>query len=861
MRLTVWSLGEKFIIAATITLLLCVLLFSVAAVSLLKYHLEREAKSDAFLHLQTTGQAYIAESKALVQALTLASHDNNVLTFAGNGTAITQAISILSKLQAQSNFSSLAIYSSHRQVRIPQLGDITVAAPTPLLNQALSGQATTMLLQTTVDENTTWVLSVAAPLSGKNGNVVGALVGEKPLHEVFKDLPQLREQGQELAFCAGGAIQDTSMKEMRHAPSIAESVFCTPGSTKFTINAQIYLSQADTVAASKQLSGTPSLVIVDVEPLYNINEYLGRNLPALLAMAAFTFVLAIMSLVFITRYFLTRPLRRIQRRVAALVAASNAGMMPAGAIKTDELSVLDRSFNLLSESLSLQERESQVITKQMEDLLIMSDALISTLDLEHLLGEIVSRLGHLMDAQHVSLLLYGREMLSPWAVAQWSAIAQPTASPISGSGETRPFPNLAASNGNGHSGQYGAVTVHADPDGDITMAATTKMAAVPSSLPRSSGKRNAVRPPKAQTESPYGLRRPRIPRPALRDLDMLLARLAMQKQRIAYGEDVAAIYRERSEAWVQLALEAGYGSVIAVPLLLQDQSIGAFILYSDKPRQISDRDKFLLSTAAIQAAIAIQNALLFAEVKDKNSALERVNDLKSQFLATVTHELRTPLHSIISYGSLLLDGFVDGELTSEQEEHLQFIVQRADDLKNLVNDMLDLSKIEADRLEVTVKPLALETCLRAVVNQLKPLADEKGLLLELKMDEGLPMTLADSQRVGQVATNLVSNALKFTKQGGVTIACSLLENYDMLRVAVHDSGIGISPAALGYIFEAFRQADGSTTRQFGGTGLGLTIARKLIELQGGEVAVESIVGQGSTFSFTLPIIVPAESNP
>lgn len=123
------------------------------------------------------------------------------------------------------------------------------------------------------------------------------------------------------------------------------------------------------------------------------------------------------------------------------------------------------------------------------------------------------------------------------------------------------------------------------------------------------------------------------------------------------------------------------------------------------------------------------------------------------------------------------------------------------------------------------------------------------------------MTLADSQRVGQVATNLVSNALKFTKQGGVTIACSLLENYDMLRVAVHDSGIGISPAALGYIFEAFRQADGSTTRQFGGTGLGLTIARKLIELQGGEVAVESIVGQGSTFSFTLPIIVPAESNP
>src|SRR5579884_1778055 len=849
LRLTVWSLGEKFIIAATITLLFCVLLFSVAAVSLLKYHLEREAKSDVLAHLQITRQAYIAESEALVRAVTLAAHNDTVLSFAQTGISTAGALMALSELQAQSNFSAIAVYSSHRQKRTPPLGNTTITIPTSLLNQALSGQAATMLLQTTSGDDTVWVLSVAAPVAGRGGNVVGALVGEKLLHAVFTDLPVESDQGQELAFCAGGTIQDSSLKEMHHAHSIDDGVFCSPGSTRFQVNGQTYLTQADTVAASQQLAGTPSLVIVDVEPLYNINEYLGRNLPALLALAAFSFLLAIVSLIFITRHFLTRPLRRIQRRVAALVAASNANMAPAVAIKTDELSVLDRSFHLLSESLSLQERESQVITKQMEDLLIMSDALISTLDLEHLLGEIVSRLGHLMEAQHVSLLLYGREMLSPWAVAQWSATASAPGTNGSGSGETGPFSGLATS----HSGQHGAVTVHADPDGDITMAATTKMAAVPSPLPRSSGKRSAVRAPKAQPESPYGLRRPRIPRPALRDLDMMLARLAMQKQRIAYGEDISAIYRERSEAWVQLALEAGYGSVIAVPLLLQDQSIGAFILYSDKPHQISDRDKFLLSTAAIQATIAIQNALLFAEVKDKNAALERVNHLKSQFLATVTHELRTPLHSIISYGSLLLDGFVDGELTPEQEEHLQFIVQRAEDLKTLVNDMLDLSKIEADRLEVTVRPLALEACLRDVVSQLKPLADQKGLWLELKVDEGLPAALADSQRVGQVATNLVSNALKFTKQGGVTIACSLLENYDMLRVAVHDTGIGISPAALGYIFEAFRQADGSTTRQFGGTGLGLTIARKLIELQGGEVAVESIVGQGSTFSFTLPI--------
>jgi signal transduction histidine kinase len=338
---------------------------------------------------------------------------------------------------------------------------------------------------------------------------------------------------------------------------------------------------------------------------------------------------------------------------------------------------------------------------------------------------------------------------------------------------------------------------------------------------------------------------------------MILARMAMQTQKIAYGEDIQKIYQDRGEAWCRMALAAGYRSVIAVPLLLQEQAIGAAVFYGDKPYQVSRRDTFLLSTAAIQAAMAIQNALLFAEVKDKNAALERLNHLRSQFLATVTHELRTPLHSIISYGALILEGFVEGELTAEQEEHIQFIVHRAEDLSRLVDDMLDLSKIEADRLEVRVEPLALEPSLTEVVNQLKPMANNKGLRLVLEMEDSLPMVLADSHRLRQVVINMVSNALKFTENGGVAIQCTLLEHSDMLRIAVSDTGIGISPAVLDYIFEAFRQADGSTTRRFGGTGLGLTIARKLVELQGGEVCVESTVGQGSTFSFTLPVASPS----
>src|SRR5690349_14343754 len=136
------------------------------------------------------------------------------------------------------------------------------------------------------------------------------------------------------------------------------------------------------------------------------------------------------------------------------------------------------------------------------------------------------------------------------------------------------------------------------------------------------------------------------------------------------------------------------------------------------------------------------------------------------------------------------------------------------------------------------------------------MANNKGLSLSLEMDDSLPLALADGHRTRQVVLNMVSNALKFTEKGGVTIQCKLLADYDMLRIAISDTGIGVSPAALDYIFEAFRQADGSTTRRFGGTGLGLTIAKRLIELQGGEVAVESRVGLGSTFSFTLPIAPP-----
>lgn len=853
MRFKVRSLGGKLIIVAALTLLLCMLFFSALSWGLLKYLSEHEARSDATLHLSYLKKAYQAESVTLIQDLNQVARSSDLISsLSPSSSALsTQRLgNVLAHVPTQYHvfLITLDVVDKNHHI-VDQLEDrqlttnSTAAATVTSLEQALHGHTVTTLQLIPVSYSSlpVWALRVAVPILNRANAPIGALTATQAIDDDFA-LSMVQKTGFNVVLCQGTHILGSSMRESSLDQFLSGNDLCTTDKVNVIDGPQHFLALAKTVQTTNQLISSPSLVIVDVEPLYIVNAHTGRYVQVLLASGIFVCALGVIAYTIITLVFFIRPLRSIQARVRSLVAGTHNAGTEAQSLITDELDMLARSFNLLSESLSWTESESLAMTKQMRDLLIMSDAFISTLNLEHLLGEIVSRLGTISQVKNVSLLLYGREMLEPWAVAHWSD--QASSQNLTSANYTQPFR------------QRGEVTVHADPDGDITLAVTTKMAAIPASrLGTNSDKRNAVNAAKPnQATIPYGLRRPRIPRPALHDLDQNLARITMQKQKIVYGEDIASIYQERGETWAHMALEAGFRSVMAVPLLLQEQSIGVFILYDDKPHQVTREDTFLLKNAAVQAAIAIQNALLFAEVKDKNAALERVNHLKSQFLATVTHELRTPLHSIISYGALILEGFLDGELTNEQEEHIQFMVRRAEDLTHLVDDMLDLSKIEADRLEVKVEPLCLEPCLIEVLNQLKPLANSKGLNLSLEMADPHLMVLADSHRMRQIVLNLVSNALKFTETGGVTVRCILLEGYDLIHVSVHDTGIGISPVALGYIFEAFRQADGSTTRRFGGTGLGLTIARKLIELQGGEVAVESILGQGSTFSFTLPVV-------
>ncbi|HEY6542096.1 MAG TPA: ATP-binding protein [Ktedonobacteraceae bacterium] len=860
MRFTVRSLGGKLMVSAALTLLLCLLCFSAASWYVLKTFYEHEAKQDATTHLALMRHAYQKQTALLTSELT-ATARNQMLVMDLTQPSLTssneQIINIFrSTLIPPDRFTGIAFISKSKALVTP-VGSINTANGLSddilsLTNASLQGKTATLIMPSPgANAGAAWDIGFSTPVFLPNGIVLGSLVALQHIDFDFAaDLLHLCGNScLNVALCEAQQIEGTTLHNIALDRRLVSDGICQPATTHMIDADQHYLTQSAMVSSSGALDDSPGLVIVDIEPLYSLSTHAERVIEILIFMGVFMITLGVAVYTLIARTFFISPIRRLQSSMASLLSATSEP--PAQPVTVDELSMLTRSFNLLSESINTQENESQVITGRMTDLLAMSDILISTLNLEELLKEIVSHLGKIMQAKSVSLLLYGREMPSPWAVARWSDMQQssghlPTAGPAT--------PDT--------------VTVHADPAGDITMTATTKLAAIPpggvrvasTSAASGSGKRRAIRAPKLTSPpTPYGLPRPRIPRPALRDLDMLLARMVMQKQKIAYGEDVNAIYRERKETWARLALEADYQSVVAVPLFLQDTTIGAVMLYGDSPRQVTGHDKFLLSTAAIQAAMAIQNALLFVEVKDKNAALERVNHLKSQFLATVTHELRTPLHSIISYGSLLLEGYVDGELTEEQQEHIQFMVRRGEDLSRLVDDMLDLSKIEADRLEIKVEPLRLEQSLQDVLDELRQMAGSKGLTLALEMEEELPMALADSHRIRQVLVNLVSNALKFTEKGGVTIRCALLERYDMLRISVSDTGIGISPAALDYIFEAFRQADGSTTRRFGGTGLGLTIARKLIELQGGEVAVESIVGQGSTFSFTLPISAPVRA--
>jgi signal transduction histidine kinase len=299
-----------------------------------------------------------------------------------------------------------------------------------------------------------------------------------------------------------------------------------------------------------------------------------------------------------------------------------------------------------------------------------------------------------------------------------------------------------------------------------------------------------------------------------------------------------------------LIIESGFRALLAVPLIREDQVMGALVIARKRPGEFPQQVVDLLSTFASQSALAIQNARLFLEIEQKSHELQIASQHKSQFLANMSHELRTPLNAILGYTELIVDQ-IYGKVPEKIRDVLERVQKSGRHLLGLINDVLDLSKIEAGQLTLSLSDYSFQDAVQSVVASVESLARGKGLQLTVKVAPKLPVGRADERRIVQVLLNLAGNAIKFTDAGEVKIRVNAVD--DAFVVSVSDTGPGIPETQHERIFEEFQQVDGSSTRTKGGTGLGLAIAKKIIELHGGRIWVESVVGKGSTFTFSLPV--------
>ena len=298
--------------------------------------------------------------------------------------------------------------------------------------------------------------------------------------------------------------------------------------------------------------------------------------------------------------------------------------------------------------------------------------------------------------------------------------------------------------------------------------------------------------------------------------------------------------------------QAGFRALLAVPLLRKDRLIGGLVVRRKTAGEFPAPVVDLLQTFAVQSVLAIHNARLFKEVEEKSRELEIADKHKSEFLANMSHELRTPLNAILGYTELILDK-IYGDVSEKIQEVLERLEKNGRHLLSLINDVLDLSKIEAGQLTLSLSEYSMGELIQTVSTSVEALAAEKNLELNVKVPADLTIGKGDEQRIAQILLNLIGNAIKFTEEGEIRMEV-VVSNQTFL-VSVSDTGLGLSEADQKRIFEEFQQVDGSSTKKKGGTGLGLSIAKRIVEMHGGRIWVESTLGKGSTFWFTLPVYV------
>jgi signal transduction histidine kinase len=295
---------------------------------------------------------------------------------------------------------------------------------------------------------------------------------------------------------------------------------------------------------------------------------------------------------------------------------------------------------------------------------------------------------------------------------------------------------------------------------------------------------------------------------------------------------------------------SGIRAILAVPMVREGQLIGCLVVSRNRAGNFPAETVELLRTFGTESALAIQNARLFHEIADKSRQLEVASQHKSEFLANMSHELRTPLNAILGFSEVLAQGMF-GAVNEKQSEYLHDILDSGRHLLSLINDILDLSKIEAGRMELELTDFDLPQAIQNALTLVRERALRRGIALHHVIDDRVGDIRADERKVKQVLLNLLSNAIKFTPEGG-RIEVRAAPADGTVEVSVTDTGIGIAPEDQDAVFEEFRQV-GAADKKAEGTGLGLTLSRKFIELHRGQIRATSQVGVGSTFTFTLPV--------